>query len=320
MLGFCMETSPHTHELLGAERPFFATRESLDDAQSMSSASFARGDLSIGRYRRDRPGFGLSTPNPASPMFMAVVILRPRRAHAGWRDERALDLPALGRGSLACLDLRESWTMDLSDPFDSFHIFIPQAAFDDIASEHRLPLVEGLSCPPTAACRDETMLGLARSLGPALARPREANRLFADHVFSAMTIHLASTYGRLGGSAPGDWSGEPAGGLSPRQLRFVVDLLNGDVANDLGLSDLAMRCAMSRSAFVRAFRRTTGLPPHRWLLLNRAKRARELLERTSMPISEIALECGFADQSHMTRVFSKAFRISPGAYRRQRRD
>jgi AraC family transcriptional regulator len=314
-----MEPSSHA-DLLGAERPFFAMRESLDDAQSMSSVSFARGDLSMGRYRRDRPGFGLSTPNPPSPMFMAVVILRPRRAHAGWRDERALDLPALGRGSLACLDLRESWTMDLADPFDSFHIFVPQTAFDDIASEHRLPRVEGLDCPPTAACRDETMLNLARSLGPALARPREANLLFADHVFSAMTIHLASTYGRLAGGDPGPWGGEPARGLSPRQLRCVVELLNADVANDLGLSDLALQCGMSRSAFARAFRQTTGLPPHRWLLLSRAKRARELLERTRLPISEIALECGFADQSHLTRVFSKTFQVSPGAYRRQRRD
>jgi hypothetical protein len=59
-----MEASSHPETLVGADRPFFTTRESLDDIRSLSSVSFARGDLSIGRYRRDRPGLGLSTPNP----------------------------------------------------------------------------------------------------------------------------------------------------------------------------------------------------------------------------------------------------------------
>src|SRR5437867_10170759 len=116
-----MEASPHPETLVGADRPFFTTRESLDDIQSLSSVSFASGDLSIGRYRRDRPGHGVSTPNPISPMVMAVVILRPRPAHVGWHDDRLVEVPALGAGALNCLDLREAWSMDLSEPFDSFH-------------------------------------------------------------------------------------------------------------------------------------------------------------------------------------------------------
>ena len=130
-----MEASSHPPTLVGADRPFFTTRESLDDMQSLSSVSFARGDLSIGRYRRDRPGLGVSTPNPISPMVMAVVILRPRPAHVGWHDDRLVEVPALGAGALNCLDLREAWTMDLSEPFDSFHAFIPLTAFDEKSRE-----------------------------------------------------------------------------------------------------------------------------------------------------------------------------------------
>jgi AraC-like DNA-binding protein len=59
------------------------------------------------------------------------------------------------------------------------------------------------------------------------------------------------------------------------------------------------------------------MPPHRWLLAQRARRAKELLERTKIPISDIALECGFADQSHLTRVFTRVFQLSPAAWRRQ---
>jgi transcriptional regulator GlxA family with amidase domain len=51
--------------------------------------------------------------------------------------------------------------------------------------------------------------------------------------------------------------------------------------------------------------------------MQRVKRAKELLRGTSTSIAEIALACGFSDQSHLTRVFSKTFGISPGAWRRQ---
>ncbi len=110
------------------------------------------------------------------------------------------------------------------------------------------------------------------------------------------------------------------GGLSPRQMRRVADLLLADGAENLSLDELAVQCDVSRSWFARAFRQTTGLPPHRWQLQARARRARDLLARTTAPISEIALDCGFADQSHLTRVFSRMFQVSPGAWRRQCRD
>ena len=113
---------------------------------------------------------------------------------------------------------------------------------------------------------------------------------------------------------------DQAGGLSPRQQRRLHDLLQADGTSNLSLSELAARCDMSRSWFARAFRQTTGLPPHRWQLQARAGRARDLLRQTDLPIIQIALDCGFADQSHLTRVFSRMYQISPGAWRRQCRD
>src|SRR5437016_3311912 len=192
-----MDASPHPQTLVGADRPFFTTRESLDDIRSLSSVTFARGDLSIGRYRRDRPGLGITTPNPLSAMVMAVVIFRPRPAHVGWRDGHLVEVPALGSGALSCLDLREAWTMDLSDPFDSFHTFIPLTAFDEITSELKRPRIERLNSPIGVEQRDETMLGLVHALNPLLGRPERATALFTDHVFLSMVAHLAVTYGGL---------------------------------------------------------------------------------------------------------------------------
>jgi AraC family transcriptional regulator len=108
--------------------------------------------------------------------------------------------------------------------------------------------------------------------------------------------------------------------LTPLQEHRVTSRLLDDLAGDTSLSELAALCGLSRSYFIRAFKQVTGMPPHRWLLMHRVKHAKDLLRRTTLPIADIAVACGFADQSHLTRVFSKAFGISPAAWRRQWRN
>ena len=75
--------------------------------------------------------------------------------------------------------------------------------------------------------------------------------------------------------------------------------------------------ATSPSYFIKAFKTTTGRTPHRWLQEYRVGKAKGLLLR-SLSIAEIALECGFADQSHFTRVFRNVTGTPPGMWRRQR--
>lgn len=62
-----------------------------------------------------------------------------------------------------------------------------------------------------------------------------------------------------------------------------------------------------------------GEPPHRWLISQRVRRAREMLEKTDESISLIALNCGFSDQSHLTRLFHAQTGYSPAVWRRQSR-
>ena len=86
------------------------------------------------------------------------------------------------------------------------------------------------------------------------------------------------------------------------------------------IAELARECGLSASHFARAFRRSFGVAPHQWLLRQRIARARELLAGTPMPLAEIAIVCGFADQSHMTRVFSQHVGVGPAAWRRMMKD
>jgi transcriptional regulator GlxA family with amidase domain len=100
---------------------------------------------------------------------------------------------------------------------------------------------------------------------------------------------------------------------------MLRELLLDETGVDLRLADLARLCDMPAHRFGRAFRETFGATPHRWLIAGRVERARKLLEATHMPISEMAHVCGFADQSHLTRCFTRKFGISPAAFRRLRR-
>jgi AraC-like DNA-binding protein len=105
------------------------------------------------------------------------------------------------------------------------------------------------------------------------------------------------------------------GGLAPWQERRAKEMLAADLADATRLAEVAAACGLSSDHFSRAFRRSTGLPPHAWLLQARVERAMTLLTQRRQPLSEIALACGFVDQSHFTRVFAGRVGATPGAWR-----
>jgi AraC family transcriptional regulator len=109
------------------------------------------------------------------------------------------------------------------------------------------------------------------------------------------------------------------GGLPPARLRRVEEFLMAHLAADIGLDALAAIADLSPKHFARAFRQSTGMPPHRWLIQRRIDRAKALLRTTDTTLVEIALACGFADQSHFTASFRKLVGLTPGSLRQEMR-
>lgn len=111
---------------------------------------------------------------------------------------------------------------------------------------------------------------------------------------------------------------EPAR-LSAWQERAAKKVMMDNLDGGIQIADVARECSLSRSHFSRAFKNSTGQTPRDWLQLARLTQAKELLEQTDLSISQVGLECGFSDQPHFTRMFSRQFGMTPGRLRTAQR-
>jgi transcriptional regulator GlxA family with amidase domain len=107
-----------------------------------------------------------------------------------------------------------------------------------------------------------------------------------------------------------------AGGLAPWQMKRVDAYIEGNITETLTLEQLASQAKLSASYFGRAFKVSAGETPHAYIMRKRVALARRLMLDTSASLAEIALDCGMADQSHMTRIFRRFTGTSPRAWRR----
>lgn len=104
-------------------------------------------------------------------------------------------------------------------------------------------------------------------------------------------------------------------GREPRAVAQAKELLGASLAEPPSLEQLAAAVGLSPFHFARVFRRATGLPPHAWLRQRRLEQARALLRAGCAPL-EVAMNLGFADQSHLGRQFKQSYGVGPGEYRR----
>lgn len=108
------------------------------------------------------------------------------------------------------------------------------------------------------------------------------------------------------------------GGLSPWQIRKVTSHVEANLDRPIRNEELATLVRLNPSHFGRAFRNSLGEPPHEYVIRRRVERAQGLMLSTDASLSDIALDCGLADQSHLTRLFRRIVGESPRAWRRAR--
>lgn len=269
------------------------------------------GGLTFYRKSTDNPHFGqVSTPASDRGFLVGVAMQGGHRRrilqgnHASTHD--------FDTGSIYIRDFTDDYRADLQGGFDFVLIELSRAFIERVNDERGGPRVSSLL--PQAGQGDAVLAHLSQVLGGVLEQPAQSSKLFVEHLGLAIGTHLLERYGA--GATTG-WADTGGGRVLSRKLEArAKDMLLAALREDSSIADIAEACGLSRSYFIKAFRQTVGTTPHRWLLEQRVHKAQELLRTPGRSITDVALLCGFADQAHMTRVFTSLVGVSPGAWRR----
>lgn len=227
-----------------------------------------------------------------------------------WRDIRigkAAHRHHFQRNSLYLRDFEIAYRAELGGQFDFLLVEIPWTRFlpqDDSGPRlmpRRIDFETGMT--------DPTVTHLLSAIQPMLSGQQPTDQLFIDQVAEALITYLRHRYAPI--RIPRQKRERTPSPLVRQALEILRDSLDGNVS----LDDIARRCNVSRSHFYQVFRQELGCTPHEWLMRMRIEQARSLLRRPDLTLAEIAGRCGFSDQSHFTRTFSRRFGMSPGRWR-----
>jgi AraC family transcriptional regulator len=138
---------------------------------------------------------------------------------------------------------------------------------------------------------------------------------FLDHILvdalnTALAVRMVRHF-----IDPSKFAPTPSNGLSRERLQRVRDYIEAHLDDRLSLADLAGVACLSPYHFSRSFKQATGVGPQRYVMERRIERAKILMQRTCEPLASIAVEAGFADQSHLNQVFRRATGMTPGRFR-----
>jgi AraC family transcriptional regulator len=279
---------------------------------SLITRSLRGSELAVTETRNDNPVSGLSGSLTAEDAFLVSLKLHDYPDCELWERGKCIMKADVRAGATYLYDLKRDPRYVINKPFHSLFFYLPRSALDSIAEQCGAARVGELACELGMGHDDAVIRHMGASLQEGLRRPAEINQLFVDHMMLALTVHVAQTYGGLTRVA------KPArGGLAPWQAKRACERLESDLGGKFSLQQIAAEFDLSVSHFSRAFRISTGLPPHQWLVRQRLRVAKQLLTIHDLPLSEVAISAGFANQSHFTRVFSSAIGVSPGAWRRE---
>lgn len=139
-----------------------------------------------------------------------------------------------------------------------------------------------------------------------------SGRLYAESLGNVLAVHLLRYY-----AVPSTQPVTFKGGLSAARLRHVTEFIGEHYDREIKLAELAQVAGMSSFHFAREFKRTTGTTPHQYLIKFRVERAKALLAKRDLPLTEVGLRSGFSHQSHFTRLFRRVTGTTPHSYRTQ---
>lgn len=283
----------------------------LKESEHVSTAWTADNLFAITRLRHDTGIPDRTIPVPRETAILVSVAIKPvpLRTYQHWIDGKAIDTPYIPSLHTSVMDLESDPVCWVGTSFDYVHYHVPKAGLDEIARDHWIE-------PPGSykfalGEHDIVLAQLTRYVLPLIGSHDCTNSLPLDQFSLILGAHVLKTYAGL---PPLDV--KKRGGLAPWQGRRATEMIRENLEGNIRLCDLARECGLSVSHFTRAFRKSFGKSPYRWLLERRIDRAKALLMTSDLPIADIAIRSGFSDQAAFTRAFGRIVGSSPDRWRR----
>ena len=166
---------------------------------------------------------------------------------------------------------------------------------------------------PVLKQRDRTIAKLAQLFLTEMRSEGLGSQLYLESVSSALGVYLLRNY-----SVFKPTFRQHKGGLSNYKLRQTIDYIQANLDKKLSLKVMAQQVDMSRYYFAAQFKQAMGTSPYQYVVEQRVAKAKKLLSQKERSLAQIALECGFASQSHFNKVFRQYVGTTPKHYRQQR--
>lgn len=304
-----------TEQLAASQQTAMGVRQSELTSPMLFLSSEGAGweDLAVRAYHEPMEIEGWV--DPVVPDIVLVLLtsgtmlMEQRRVNGSWKalPIRQGDL-LLKPGGSVTNELR--WRSLSSEPIQTLHIHLNNDLFSRTAEEMADRDPAHLALFGRLGFQDPLLTQIGLALWRELEQPSAFGKLYAQTAAQMLAVHLLRYY-----ASPTQEIKEPLQGLTPRQISRVTDFILVHLNQVLSLPVLAQQVGFSPYHFARLFRQTTGESPHQFVLRQRIERAQRLLKERDMPLAHIALESGFANQSHLTQVFKRHLGLTPRAYR-----
>ena len=201
-------------------------------------------------------------------------------------------------------------------PWGVLHLYLPVPLLSGVAAEagKEMSAVELID---PACTFDQEIECIGREVISEMKGNLPLLKLRIDVLGQDVAIQLLRRWSNLAGTRAPPRAATDVG-LAPWQLRRACDRMADDLADEPSLAELASTVGLSPEHFCRAFRQSTGLPPHRWLAVRRIEEAQTLLLDLSLSLTDVAQMVGYAGQSAFGAAFRRATGWTPRAWRRDR--
>lgn len=206
-----------------------------------------------------------------------------------------------------------SFGFRLFEQLDTLHVYIRRSVIEEVAAEMAIGDPTNIEIAGKFVESDAQMNSLLQAVMFALEDGAYGTSLYVDCLARAVASRLVRNYSNARLRETSNFSSGAIGGpIVNEAIAYMQEHLDCSI----GLDEIAAVVNRSPSHFARQFRNEMGTPPYQYLVNLRLDKAQTLLRETRLPVAEVAFECGFTHQEHLTRLFRRRFQTTPAAYRK----